>query len=82
MRLGINDCSANEVIHKFSEKYWPKIIYSKIIHNYSDFNVMTIDRFTNTVISAFSSELNLMPSYDIVLEEKEFLNDVVSTFID
>ena len=59
-----------------------KIIYSKIIHNYSDFNVMTIDRFTNTVISAFSSELNLMPSYDIVLEEKEFLNDVVSTFID
>ena len=59
-----------------------KIIYTKIIHNYSDFNVMTIDRFTNTVISAFSSELNLMPSYDIVLEEKEFLNDVVSTFID
>ena len=46
-------------------------IFSKIIHNYSDFNVMTIDRFTNTIINAFSKELDLLPSYDIVLDEKK-----------
>ena len=59
-----------------------KSIFSKIIHNYSDFNVMTIDRFTNTIINAFSKELDLLPSYDIVLDEKVFLSDAISQFID
>ena len=34
---------------------------------------MTIDRFTNTIINAFSKELDLLPSYDIILDEKEFM---------
>ncbi len=59
-----------------------KSIYSKIIHNYSDFNVMTIDRFTNSIINAFSKELNLLPSYEIILDEKEFLSEAVSLFVD
>ena len=34
-----------------------KVITQKILHNYKDFNLMTIDKFTNKVIRSFSKEL-------------------------
>ena len=43
----LNEISKDISIHVESLKLKCKSIYSKIIHNYSDFNVMTIDRFTN-----------------------------------
>ena len=68
LQLMINDDSSDMLplisrdtsIHVESLKLKCKSIYSKIIHNYSDFNVMTIDRFTNTIINAFSKELDLL----------------------
>ena len=90
LQLMINDVDSSDMlslisqdtsIHVESLRLKCKSIYSKIIHNYSDFNVMTIDRFTNTIINAFSKELDLLPSYDIILDEKEFLSDAVSQFI-
>ena len=83
LQLMINDVDSSDMlpliskdisIHVESLKLKCKSIYSKIIHNYSDFNVMTIDRFTNTIINAFSKELDLLPSYEIILDEKEFLS--------
>ena len=59
-----------------------KSIFSKILHNYSDFNLLTIDKFTNLIIKAFSKELGILNSYEIILEEGEFLEEVVSIFID
>tara|TARA_B100001287_G_scaffold261698_1_gene250979 strand:- start:27555 stop:30575 length:3021 start_codon:yes stop_codon:yes gene_type:complete len=59
-----------------------QIIYDKILHNYSDFNLMTIDKFTNQVIRAFSNELELSETYDIILEEVDFLEQSISEFID
>ena len=91
LQLMINDVDSSDMlpliskdisIHVESLKLKCKSIYSKIIHNYSDFNVMTIDRFTNTIINAFSKELDLLPSYEIILDEKEFLSGAVSKFID
>lgn len=57
-------------------------IYDKILHNYGDFNLMTIDKFTNQVIRSFSNELGLASTYEVILEEQEFLEQSISEFID
>jgi len=59
-----------------------KLITHKILHNYKDFNLMTIDKFTNKVIRSFSKELGISNNYNIILEENEFLEDVISKYID
>jgi ATP-dependent exoDNAse (exonuclease V) beta subunit len=59
-----------------------KLITQKILHNYKDFNLMTIDKFTNKVIKSFSKELGISNNYNIILEENEFLEDVISKYID
>ena len=59
-----------------------KVITQKILHNYKDFNLMTIDKFTNKVIRSFSKELGISNNYNIILEENEFLEDVISKYID
>ena len=57
-------------------------ISEKILHNYKDFNLMTIDKFTNRVIRSFSKELGISSSYNIILEENEFIEEVISEYID
>ena len=57
-------------------------IYHKILHNYGDFNLMTIDKFSNQIIRSFSDELGLSSSYEVILEEKDFLEEAISEFID
>ena len=59
-----------------------KLITQKILHNYKDFNLMTIDKFTNKVIRSFSKELGISNNYNIILEENEFLEDIISKYID
>ena len=43
---------------------------------------MTIDKFTNRVIRSFSKELGISNSYNIILEENEFIEEVISEYID
>lgn len=57
-------------------------IHNKILHNYGDFSLMTIDKFTNQVIRAFANELGLSEKYEVILEENEFLEQGISEFID
>ena len=57
-------------------------IYHKILHNFGDFNLMTIDKFSNQIIRSFSDELGLSSSYEVILEEKDFLEEAISEFID
>jgi len=45
-------------------------IFVKIIYNYSDFSVSTIDSFVNNVISAFTRELDLPHNYEILMDSK------------
>ena len=58
-----------------------KIILSRILHNYSDFSVFTIDKFTHRLIRSFSQELGLSLNFNVELNEKEFLNNSVKKFL-
>ena len=52
-------------------------ILSKILHNYSDFSVFTIDKFTHRLIRNFSRELGLSLNFNVELNEKEFLENSI-----
>ncbi|MFL2585921.1 MAG: UvrD-helicase domain-containing protein [Parvicellaceae bacterium] len=71
-----NNFKLNEIVHRAEN------IFYKILHNYADFNLMTIDKFTNKVIRAFANELGLSSSYEVILEEIDFLEQAVSDFVD
>ena len=47
-----------------------RVILSQILHDYSLFNVSTIDRFFQSVMRAFARELGKVVSYGVELDEK------------
>jgi len=44
-------------------------VLRSMLHNYSDLSVMTIDKFTHSVIRAFAADLGLSPDFDIEINE-------------
>jgi len=52
------------------------LIRDNVLHNYSMFNVSTIDSFVQKVIRAFSYEMNLSSGYDIELDTQKVIDDL------
>ena len=52
-----------------------------LLHDFSHFNVSTIDGFYQQVMRAFVRELGLSGSYTLVLDPKEVLNDSIDDLI-
>jgi ATP-dependent exoDNAse (exonuclease V) beta subunit len=50
---------------------------NSILHNYSDFSISTIDSFFNRVLRSFSKELKLRVGFEIELDNKKVLNEIV-----
>lgn len=54
-----------------------KILYDNILHNYSDFNVSTIDGFVQQISRSFAKELNLPPQYMVLLDDDDLLDELI-----
>ena len=54
-----------------------KSLYDNILHNYSDFNISTIDSFIQQVSRSFSKELNLPSQYRVLLDDDDLLDGLV-----
>lgn len=54
-----------------------KKLFVNIIHNYSDFNISTIDSFVQQVSRSFAKELNLPSQYKVLLDEEELLDEII-----
>jgi ATP-dependent exoDNAse (exonuclease V) beta subunit/CRISPR/Cas system-associated exonuclease Cas4 (RecB family) len=65
-----------EQIHERS-----KLILKSILHSYEDFYVMTIDKFNLKLIRSFSRDLDLPNDFDVILEEKLLIEQVVDTIM-
>lgn len=65
-----------EIIHQRS-----KLILKSILHSYEDFYVMTIDKFNLKLIRSFSRDLDLPNDFDVILEEKLLIEQVVDTIM-
>ena len=52
-------------------------LYDNILHNYSDFNISTIDSFIQQVSRSFSKELNLPVQYRVLLDDEMLLDGLI-----
>lgn len=50
-----------------------KYVLRKLLHQYENFNVLTIDKFNLRLIKSFSRDLNLPEQFEIVINEKELM---------
>lgn len=58
-----------------------KTALSEILHHYEDFHVMTIDKFSLRLIRTFSRDLDLSDDFEIVLDQRELLEQVVDELL-
>lgn len=68
--------STYSLTEKQLQKRARKILIT-LLHDYSAFNISTIDRFFQQVIRAFAHEIGLQGGYEIVMDEKLVLNKAV-----
>ena len=59
-----------------------KRILNKILHNFSFFQVSTIDKFNHRLIRSFSSDLSLSYDFELVIEREEFSDQLTQKFFD
>ena len=52
-----------------------------ILHGYENFNVSTIDKFNLRLIKSFSNDLDLPSEFEISLNEKEVLEEVLDLLL-
>lgn len=58
-----------------------KAVLSSILHNYNDFAISTIDKFTTKIIRTFALDLKLPLNFGIELNEDEVLKSAVDMLI-
>lgn len=57
-------------------------IFAKLLHNYSDFMVSTIDSFNNRIIQSFTRDMDLPYNYIIELEQDEILEQATKLLLE
>gem|GEM_PF-76289 len=67
--------SAEEIHHR------AKNILKKLLHNFNNFNISTIDKFTLKVVNAFATDLQLPLHYEIYLDKEELLERSIDLFL-
>lgn len=53
-----------------------------ILHNYSDFSVLTIDKFVHRLVRSFSSDLELTPDFEVEIDQNRVNDLVVEALLD
>ena len=56
-------------------------LLKKIIYDYGSFDIITIDSFTHRIIRTFSRDFKLSTDFEVVLDNKEILSDMVDSII-
>ncbi len=54
-------------------------LYDNILHNYSDFNISTIDSFVQQVARGFAKELNLPVQYKVLIDNDDLLDGLIQS---
>lgn len=58
------------------------ICLSKILHNYTHFNISTIDKFLISVVRTFSNDLFLNASFEVNLDKEEVIDQAIQELLD
>jgi ATP-dependent exoDNAse (exonuclease V) beta subunit len=58
------------------------IVNDKILHNYSQFSISTIDAFFQKIVKSFAKELGLLGSYKVELDQGKIMDEIIDQIID
>lgn len=58
-----------------------KLLLQQIIHNYTAFEVSTIDKFNHRIIRTFAHDLKLSVNFEVELDQKSMLIEAVDSLI-
>jgi len=72
LRTGLNE---EEIFEKAS------IIHSKMIHNYSDLSIMTIDKFNYQIVRSFSKDFGISNNFEIELDIEKIIEPAVKELL-
>lgn len=56
-------------------------VLSSILHNYSDFNITTIDKFVHRIIRAFAFDLRIPMNFEVELDGQAIMADAVDVVL-
>ena len=59
-----------------------KQLYIKILHNYSDMAVCTIDSFVQRLSRSFAKELDLPGQYSVILDNDDLIDEIIQRLSD
>lgn len=59
-----------------------KRLYVKMLHNYSDFAVCTIDSFVQRLSRTFARELELPGQYSVILDDDDLIDEIIQRISD
>ena len=69
--------SSEQAIRKRSKQ-----LLQEILHNYSSFELTTIDTFTHRIIRTFAIDLDLNPGFEVTLEPEQYLKEAIEQLIE
>ena len=52
-----------------------------LLHNYSFFNVSTLDSFSHNIIRSFSKDLKIASDFRVILDSEELINESIETLL-
>ena len=58
-----------------------KEVLQNLLHNYSFFQISTIDSFNHSLIKSFSNELNIISDFQVVLDPHEITDESIENLI-
>ncbi|MDX1351258.1 MAG: UvrD-helicase domain-containing protein, partial [Putridiphycobacter sp.] len=58
------------------------IVLNKILHNYSGFSVMTLDKFTHKVVRTFAKDLGISVDFNIEMDIEGFRRNITDLLMD
>jgi ATP-dependent helicase/nuclease subunit A len=89
--LSEEDCKKSDIAQALLSEYphwtyellaWKaKIALSKILHDYSQFSIMTIDKFFNRIVKAFLFELKLQNAANVSLDTQKALDEAMEEML-
>jgi len=82
MQDAVEDIKNTTTLDNATIKKNAKIVLKKILHNYSDFAVMTIDSFVFKIVSTFSLELDLPLNFEVEMSTKHIIAKTVNSLIE
>ncbi len=58
------------------------LVNEKILHNYSEFSISTIDAFFQKIVKSFAKELGLLGNFKVELDQGKVLEEIIDQIIE